>query len=299
MFRIVVLLAALCGRLIACARSELDPNWIFNGAEVFQNIARSFVPVTEKVNRHAYDIMYGRFLVPMVENFRFLHKPMKFLEIGFGCDTEKRKRLGYGFGASVPVWQKLFSRINSSIWEAESDKVCIQNARNGGQLRDVSVLIGDQSNETTLARWIYRSGGDFDVIIDDGGHKSEQVLKSFAALWPELNPGGYYFIEALEVGFVDKYASEGYPAVPVVIQAWIEHLITTDLKYAPRYQRKAMAQREKRPNQAGVLSKFPFPEGLDYIFCQSSGCVFHKEVVRTERKLRSCFFDDCRTQSHF
>lgn len=272
-------------QLLAFVVSEqsVDPDWIFKGEEVFLNIARSFAPVTDKVHRHAYDIMYGRLLVPMVEDFRYHEKPLKFLEIGFGCDTEKRKRLGYGFGASVPVWQKLFARVYASIWVAESDQACIQNARREGQLRDVSVLIGDQSNTSTLARWIYRSGGDFDVIVDDGGHKSNQVLTSFTTLWPELNPGGYYFLEELEVGFADKYASPGYPAVPMVIQAWIEYLSSADLKFLPRYQRKTMAIKGHSPNQASILARFPFPEGLDFIFCQASACVFHKEVVRTER----------------
>ena len=278
----LVLSAILQLLVYAKAGQVIDPDWIFNGEDVFQNIARSFAPVTDKVHRHTYNIMYGRFLVPMVEEYRFLQKPLKFLEIGFGCDTEKRKRLGYGFGASVPVWQKLFARINASIWEAESDQQCIQNARRDGQLRNVSVLIGDQGNDTTLARWIYRSGGDFDVVVDDGGHKSNEILRSFAALWPELNPGGYYFLEELELGFADKYAAEGYPAVPVVIQAWMEFLSTADLKYLPRYQRKAMSMHGRSPNQASLLAKFPFPEGLDFIFCQASGCVFHKEVVKRQ-----------------
>lgn len=263
---------------------SVDPHWILNGEDVFQDVASSCALVTDKVNRHAYNLMYGRFLVPMVEQFRFLNKPLNFLEIGFGCDTEKKKRLGYGFGASTPIWKKLFSRIKVTVWEAEIDQICIQNARREGQLRDVSVLIGDQGNSTTVARWIYQSGGDFDVIVDDGGHKSNQILTSFTKLWPELNPGGYYFIEDMELGFADKYIAEGFPAVPLVIHAWLETLSSADLKYLPRYRRRAIAAHSHPPDRKSILARFPFPEGLDFIFCQASACVLHKEaVVRKER----------------
>jgi len=58
-------------------------------AEKFVKIANSFHPVTDKVTKHKYFLMYGRYLVPVAE----LHKkegmkPLKFLEIGLGCNME-------------------------------------------------------------------------------------------------------------------------------------------------------------------------------------------------------------------
>jgi hypothetical protein len=38
-------------------------------------------------------------------------------------------------------------------------------------------------------------GGQFDLIVDDGGHDGAVVRRSFALLWPLVRPGGYYVVE--------------------------------------------------------------------------------------------------------
>lgn len=37
--------------------------------------------------------------------------------------------------------------------------------------------------------------GDFDLVIDDGGHGTELVVPTFEFLWPRLRPGGFYIVE--------------------------------------------------------------------------------------------------------
>ena len=125
------------------------------------------------------------------------HNPtMKMLEIGLGCD------MGYGPGASVSVYKKLFPR--ASLWEAEYDAACVDKHRDG-MLKGIGLLTGDQGNTTVLDSWIEASGGNFDVVIDDGGHHNCQIWHSFQKLWPTVKSGGLYFIEDLQVGRWSNY----------------------------------------------------------------------------------------------
>ena len=66
-------------------------------------------------------------------------------------------------------------------------------------MKDVNILVGDQGDPAVLDEWIETSGGDFDIIIDDGGHSNCQIWTSFEKLWPTFKPGGLYFIEDTHV----------------------------------------------------------------------------------------------------
>ena len=116
---------------------------------------------------------------------------MKMLEIGLGCD------MNYGPGASVWLWKELFPE--AELWEAEFDGRCVEKSKAEGQLEGYQTLVGDQGDPKVLDQWIQESKGNFDVIIDDGGHTQCQIWTSFEKLWPTVKPGGLYFIEDLQV----------------------------------------------------------------------------------------------------
>jgi hypothetical protein len=66
-------------------------------------------------------------------------------------------------------------------------------------LEGLNILVGDQGNPEVLDELIEKSGGDFDVIIDDGGHTNCQIWTSLEKLWPTIKRGGSYFIEDMQV----------------------------------------------------------------------------------------------------
>jgi len=169
-----------------------DHAFLWNGERLYLEAAKSSTPVTDKVTRHVYQIMYGRFLLPYYHR----HPTMKMLEIGLGCN------MLYGPGASVYLHKKLFPKAD--LWEAELTKACVERHRNG-ILNGVQILTGSQGNNTVLDRWIQLSGGDFDVVIDDGGHRNCEIWTSFQKLWPTVKPGGLYFIEDMQVAKLQKY----------------------------------------------------------------------------------------------
>jgi hypothetical protein len=73
-----------------------------SGIDKFYNLAHSLEPVTDKTIKHRYQIIYGRYLMPIVEA-RKDKIPLKFLEIGLGCNMQ------YGSGLKINIVITFFS----------------------------------------------------------------------------------------------------------------------------------------------------------------------------------------------
>ena len=227
----------------------------------FYHLAKKFTPVTDKVTTHQYEIMYGIFLFPL----RFAaHRP-KILEIGLGCD------MNYGPGASAKVWQSLLPQ--AELWEAEYDEACVDKARKEGLLEGINTVTGDQGNLSTLNAWKNEMGGDFDVIIDDGGHKQTQIGRSFDALWPLVKRGGVYVVEDLQVARTLEYDdTNGHEVFVDKIKDWTEQL----LSWNPGLESEAPWSMNQSTHKVNV--KFPIPEDVSFIFCQLEACVIGKHA---------------------
>ena len=102
----------------------------------------------------------------------------------------------------MKLWKELFP--HAELWEAEYNAGCVEKHRNT-TLKGINVLVGDQENLEVLDSWVETSGGDFDVIIDDGGHTQCMIWNSFTKLWPTVKKGGLYFIEDLHVAKHPKF----------------------------------------------------------------------------------------------
>lgn len=216
-----------------------DHPYLWNGTSLFKESAHVFTPVTDKVTTHSYEIMYGKFLMP----YYHLHPNMKMLEIGLGCNMK------YGPGASVALWKKIFPQ--AELWEAEFDAECV-NQNKDDMLKDINVVTGDQGNNTDLDRWIAESGGNFDVIIDDGGHQNCQIWTSFQKLWPEVKKGGLYFIEDMQVAKLPRYKKP-------------TETCDSGLNVPDKLK--------------GVVDKLLYKKHstIEFVFCQSEACVLGKK----------------------
>lgn len=210
MMRHLVVLSLLVLCLTVCISHDYRPEYLFTGEDYFKKMAFSSERVTDKVNGHVYQKMYGMVLLPQIEKHSYMNKKLKFLEIGFGCGSY------YGPGASIKVWQQMFKGRDVAMWEAEYDEECVTSYGKQGKLKGVSVLTGNYSDPKMARKWVRKSGGKFDVIVYDGNHKNSHILNTFLALWPALNPGGNYFIEDMEVGFNPINQEDGYPPITKV-----------------------------------------------------------------------------------
>jgi len=68
---------------------------------------------------------------------------------------------------------------------------------------------GDQADVPFLRSFVEKHGGDFDIIVDDGGHTMVQQITSLIELLPSLKSGGLYFLEDLQTSYLESYGG-GY-----------------------------------------------------------------------------------------
>jgi len=233
--------------------------WTVHGKAKFVDLAKRLegaeANMTDKVTTHSYQTMYGKFLFPMLWKANVTGIPVKFLEIGLGCD------MGYGPGKSVKVWQNFWGS-NAEIWFGEYNAACVTAEQKAGRLQGINVVTGDQGDKNTLTRWLKETGGNFDVIIDDGGHTNAQIQTTFQVLFENaLNPGGLYFIEDLQVGRFHPYYLKGskFGATTELIQDWIDQLSING--YTQTHQRTIHHK---------------IPAFVDWIFCQREACIVAK-----------------------
>ncbi|RYE27296.1 MAG: class I SAM-dependent methyltransferase [Sphingobacteriaceae bacterium] len=195
---------------------------------------------TDKVDGHLYHHMYSKYF----EKTRC--DKIKLVEIGLGCD------MAYGPGASFYLWLEFFP--NAEIYFIEYDEACAKAWENADPR--VKIYHGDQSNVAFLEDFIARTGGDFDYIVDDGGHTWKQQLVSLETLLPSIKVGGVYFLEDLLTSYIP-----GYDDNPITTVEYIKDIIEDLMTRNPNLRKN------KRP-----ISQYVF--GMD---CMDEVCAFTRQ----------------------
>ncbi len=140
---------------------------------------------SDKWGRHFYTPHYQSHF----KKFRF--KRINLLEIGVGGYESP-----FAGGNSLRMWKKFFpfGKIFS---------IDIYN-KSPQEERRIKIFEGSQVDEFFLAS-ICDQTGAFDLIIDDGSHINEHVIKSFEFLFPKLKIGGIYVIEDTQTSYWEQY----------------------------------------------------------------------------------------------
>ena len=132
---------------------------------------------TDKSSRHHnYTKVYSQWF-DSIKN-----KPIKFLEIGVFR------------GESVKLWEKYFSKADLHFIDINYNLLTYLPTR-------ATLHTADQGDPNQLIALMQKTGGNFDVILDDGGHTMHQQKTSFATLFPYVKSGGLYIIEDLHTSY--------------------------------------------------------------------------------------------------
>jgi hypothetical protein len=137
-------------------------------------------------NFHNYTEIYARYFAPLKD------QPIKFLEIGIYK------------GSSVRLWEEYFKN-------AELHFMDITLARVEYSPQRAHYHIADQEKSQDLRKFIETAGGDFDIILDDGGHTMMQQSISFKYLFPHVKSGGMYIIEDLHTSYWPEFGGGNHP----------------------------------------------------------------------------------------
>lgn len=113
---------------------------------------------------------------------RFRGRPVQVLEIGVF------------HGGSLEMWRWYFGR-RSTVVGIDIDERTRELAGPG-----IDVRIGDQSDPEFL-RSLVDEYGAFDIVIDDGSHRSDHQIATLEALWPHLADDAVYLVEDLHTSY--------------------------------------------------------------------------------------------------
>ncbi len=116
---------------------------------------------------------------------KYRQLPIKFFEIGIMN------------GGSLEIFSKYFSNAELILGCDIDPK--IKELRYKSEDGNILVVNGDANQEETKEKIIKHA--KFDIIIDDGSHQSDDIIKSFCNYFKHLNFGGVYIIEDLHCSY--------------------------------------------------------------------------------------------------
>jgi len=125
---------------------------------------------------------YDRVLAP------YRSQPIDLLEIGVQN------------GGSLEIWAKFFERAQHLVG-CDINPLCANLKYDDPR---VAIVVGDANlHETELAIELHVSR--FDVVIDDGSHRSGDIVRSFMRYFPRVKDGGVFIVEDLHCGYWQEF----------------------------------------------------------------------------------------------
>jgi len=188
---------------------------------------------------------------------RYRDRPITMLEIGVFR------------GGSLRMWKEYF-HPDSTIVGIDVDKSCQAH-----EIADqnVFVRIGSQADPAFLAT-VNGEFGPFDIILDDGSHKTHHQIISFGALFRSaLKDDGCYMVEDVHTNYWIKHVDSPETFIDLSKQM-------VDMLHEPYFDRKETDFRHEHPDALKELD-------LSYLSANLDGISFHDSIVVFDKKKRS------------
>ncbi len=191
---------------------------------------------------HYFDIYSKHF-----EQYR--DRPIRMLEIGVFR------------GGSLRMWKNYF-HADSTIVGIDIDNSC--QAHEIAE-QNVYVRIGSQANPHFLDK-VNAEFGPFDIILDDGSHKTHHQIISFGALFRSaLQDGGCYMVEDTHSNYWLKHVDSDETFIDLAKQM-------VDMLHEPYLGRK---ETNFRQGHADAVSQME----LSYLSANLAGIAFYDSIV--------------------
>jgi len=184
-------------------------------------------------------------------------RPIRMLEIGVFR------------GGSLRMWKEYF-HPDSVIVGIDIDPSC---AAHEIADRNVFVRIGSQADPDFLAA-VNVEFGPFDIILDDGSHKTHHQIISFGALFRDaLKDGGCYMVEDMHTNYWIKHVDS-----PETFIEAAKHMI--DMVHEPYFDRKEV---HFRHNDGEALTEIE----VSYLSANLAGIHFYDSIVVFDKRSRA------------
>jgi len=146
---------------------------------------------------------YLSFYGELFKNFRC--KPVRILEIGIQN------------GGSLEIWERFFPN-HELIVGVDINPRCVELTYSNPR---ISIVVGD-ANTDEIHSQIIKLSNTYDIIIDDGSHRSSDIIKSFARYYSTLSMGGVYVAEDLHCSYMGAF--EGGIEAPFSSMAFFKRI---------------------------------------------------------------------------
>lgn len=146
---------------------------------------------TDKWGSHWYAQHYQRHFAHLRD------KPVRLLEIGVGGYADPMKG-----GESLRMWKAYFPRAGICGIDVHDKRLHDE--------RRIRTFVGSQVDEAFLQR-LSREQGPFDIVIDDGSHMNDHVIRSFQILFPLLKADGIYVVEDTQTAYWPQFGGAAAP----------------------------------------------------------------------------------------
>ena len=185
---------------------------------------------------------------------KYRDRPIRMLEIGVFR------------GGSLRMWKEFF-HPDATIVGIDIDKSCQAH-----EIADCNVFvrIGSQGDPAFLHK-VNSEFGPFDIILDDGSHKTHHQIVSFGALFRSaLNDGGCYMVEDMHTNYWLKHVDS-----PETFMDLSKQMI--DMLHEPYFDRKETHFRHEHPEALEELD-------LSYLSANLAGISFYDSIVVFDKK---------------
>ena len=108
--------------------------------------------------------------------------------------------IGIQNGGSLEIWSKYFPKAKVFVG-CDIDKKCSNLVYQDPR---INLVIGD-ANQKKIQEDIIKKGGPFDIVIDDGSHRSSDIVKSFINYFPHVSDGSLYIVEDLHCSYWEDF----------------------------------------------------------------------------------------------
>lgn len=154
---------------------------------------------------HNFIDLYDRYLTPLQDSVH------RILEIGIFN------------GASHKMWKCFFD--SAEVYGIDiREKPWIEKL-------GIHTYVTDQADREQLQQFVDSSGGNFEVIVDDGGHFMHHQQVSLGFLFEHLAPGGLFIIEDVHTSIPSFYKGFGVDSVQsnTTLEVFLNYLVSESI----------------------------------------------------------------------